>query len=320
MHTTKHFMSSANVARGILLAVLFAIATPLSAFAQGPARMTFDNPEAALAALAAAAKAQDRAAISRILGPQSAQLISGDAVRDRLALDVFSKLVAEKSVVDKSGDDKATFLVGELGWPFPIPVIEKGGDWHFDTEAGIEELISRRVGSNELSAITLCMAYALAQWDYFVSDDWDKDGVAEYAQLLRSSPGKRDGLYWRQVGDDQPSPLAGLAAQLASANYTVAEGGGSESQPIFGYRFKILTGQGPSATGGAHGYIANGNMISGFALVAYPVTYGSSGVMTFIVNQRGLVYQKDLGPNTVTTAWAMKTFNPDSTWKLAEVE
>lgn len=314
--TTKlgRLMASAVLSVGTLV---FAAQAP----AQTPTQARFDDPQKAVEALAAAAKARDLQALTRILGPRARDLVSGDAVRDDFDMQRFSELVAEKVSVDRSAGSRAQFLIGELEWPFPIPVVEEGGSWRFDTEAGMQELLDRRVGENERTAILLCRAYVLAQCDYFARGDWDSDGVAEYAQRLRSSPGRQDGLYWPTVKDDPPSPLAGLVTAAEAQGYEGKKGGdGRVSAPFLGYYFKLLTRQGPSAAGGSYGYLINGNMIGGYALVAYPVTWGNSGVMTFIVNQQGRVYQKNLGPNTAAIAGQIETYDPEPSWSLVADE
>jgi Protein of unknown function (DUF2950) len=225
-------------------------------------------------------------------------------------------------------------LVGSDNWPTPIPLAQKDGKWLFDTKAGMEEVLNRKIGENELAAIETCRAYAVAQWEYYTEGDWDHEGVAEYAQRFVSTPGKHDGLFW-EVGEGQkPSPLGQLVAQARAEGYgprpqtaegEEAKGGGAENEdpskrhrPYHGYYFKILTKQGVHAPGGKYGYIINGNMIAGYALVAYPDKWGSSGVMTFIVNQQGRVYEKNLGANTAKVAAAMTEYDPDPTWKRVE--
>jgi hypothetical protein len=286
--------------------------------AQGNGQTRFQSPDEAIAGLAASVKARDREAIRKILGPKASELASGDEVRDGNDMEAFSTRVAEKVGVERHGETRANFAIGNEEWPFAIPVVKESDGWRFDTDAGLDELLSRRIGANEGSAILACRAYAVAQWEYFTTGDWDKDGVAEYAQRFRSSAGARDGLYWPSLKGEDLSPLGDLMAVAETAGYKAAAGGDPRlSAPFVGYRFKILVRQGPSAPGGSFAYAINGNMISGFALVAYPVKWGNSGIMTFMVNQQGRVYQKDLGPNTATIANAMEIYNPDATWDLA---
>jgi hypothetical protein len=205
--------------------------------------------------------------------------------------------------------------IGAEEWPFPIPIVKRGEKWSFDTGKGKEELINRRIGRNELNTIQTCLAYVDAQREYVVKDR-DGDGLFEYAQKLRSDPGKKNGLYWEAKTSEGQSPLGPLFAAAQEKGYSKAAGG--KPVPYHGYYYRILTAQGKSAPDGAYDYLVRGNMIGGFALVAYPAKYGASGIMTFIVNHDGVVYQKDLGKKTEKAAQAMKVFNPDSTWKKVE--
>ena len=305
-----------------------------SAHAQSPSQRTFSSADDALQALVSAAVAKDRSALASLFGPDYDQLLSGDDVEDAKDLNEFAAAVGESAELQKAGDSEYTVTVGKDNWPTPIPLARDNGRWFFDTKAGLDEVINRRVGENEFSAITTCRAYAVAQWEYYTEGDWDHDGVAEYAQKLISTPGGHNGLYWETAEDDKPSPLGKLigAAQAEgygpeASNDENAGKGGSDKEapqidraPYHGYYFKILTRQGPHAPGGKYSYIINGNMIAGYALIAYPDKWGNSGVMTFIISQQGRVYQKDLGPNTATLAPAMTEYNPDPSWKLVEVQ
>lgn len=298
--------------------------------AQESAQATFSSPQDALQALVSAAKSKDHEALAKLFGSNYDQLLSGDDVEDAKDLDDFSNAVSESAGMQKVDDSKYTVVVGNENWPTPIPVVQKDGKWFFDTKAGLEEVLNRRIGENELSAIETSRAYAVAQWEYYTEGDWDHDSVAEYAQKLISTPGKHDGLYWETAEDDKPSPLGKLIAAARAEGYgpkteapDIAGKGGSEKEgvaeeraPYHGYYFKILTRQGAHAPGGKYGYIINGNMIAGYALVAYPAKWGNSGVMTFIVNQQGRVYEKNLGPETAKLAAAMTEYNPDPSWKL----
>lgn len=273
-------------------------------------------------ALIAAAEAKDRGALSKIFGPASDKLLSGDPVADNNALAKFAAAAHESARLESDGTAKFTLVVGKNNWPTPIPIVQKGNRWLFDTAAGIEEILDRRIGQNELSAIETCRAYVVAQWEYFTEGEWGHGGVAAYAQKFISSPGEHDGLYWETAEGEKPSPLGELVAAARAEGYgrvrRAAEKGSRGRRPYHGYYFKILTRQGANAPGGRYNYIINGNMIAGFALVAYPDKWGNSGVMTFIVNQQGRVYQKNLGPDTAKTAGAMTVYNPDPTWKLVE--
>jgi hypothetical protein len=315
-----------------LSAGLFAIAP--TAHTESSSQSTFSSADDALQALVSAAKAKDSDAFAKLFGPDYDQLLSGDDVEDARHRDEFAVAVGESAQLEKIGDSKYTVAVGNDDWPTPIPLVKKDGKWLFDTKAGLEEVINRRVGENELSAITTCRAYAVAQWEYYTEGDWDHNGVAEYAQKLLSTPGAHDGLYWETSDDDTPSPLGKLIAAAQAEGYgpsapgAAAAGKGGPNQeapeidhaPYHGYYFKILTRQGPHAPGGKYSYVINGNMIAGYALVAYPDKWGNSGVMTFIVNQQGRVYEKNFGPDTAKLASAMTEYNPDPTWKLVEVQ
>jgi len=307
---------------------------PPSACAQAPSQRTFSSPDDGLQALVTAAKAKDRSALARLFGPDYDQLLSGDDVEDAKDLDEFAVAVGESADLQKVSDSEYTVTVGKNNWPTPIPLVEDHGKWFFDTKAGMDEVLNRRVGENEFSAITTCRAYAVAQWEYYTEGDWDQDGVAQYAQKLISTPGDHNGLFWETSEEAKPSPLGKLigAAQSegygpdASTDETAGKGGSAKEvpqigrAPYHGYYFKILTRQGPHAPGGKYNYVINGNMIAGYALVAYPDKWGNSGVMTFIISQQGRVYQKDLGPDTAKLAAAMTEYNPDPTWKLVEVQ
>jgi len=277
----------------------------------------FSSPEEATRALLTATQARDQSALARIFGPRIKDLLSGDTVSDANDLSDLSAFISESTRLEKESDQKVTLMVGNDEWPFPVSIIKAGDQWRFDTENGIEEVHARRIGLNEIDATLVCKAYALAQYDYFNDGDWDEDQVSEYAMKLLSTPGKKDGLYWAVVGEEEQSPLGPLVAVAADEGYTRKKGTGEQTAaPFHGYYFKILTRQGKSAPGGAYSYIMNGNMIAGFALVAYPATWNNSGVMSFVVNQEGRVYEKNLGPRTAQIAAAMTEYNPDPTWLL----
>jgi hypothetical protein len=317
-------------------AIVFAAALALAgatlprvASAQTAGQSTFDTPEAATKALATAAKNEDRAALEKLFGADYNKLLSGDPVEDKKDLDDFAAGAQESTDLVQVDDNSYTVTVGKDAWPTPIPLNMKDGKWFFDTAAGLQQVLDRRIGENEFATIETCRAYALAQWDYYMQGDWDHDGVAEYAQRLISTPGKHDGLYWETTEDGTPSPLGALVAQAQAEGYGpkpavpgAAGKGGSDLEtpaipraPYHGYYFKILTAQGPHAPGGKYSYLINGNMIAGYALVAYPSNYGNSGVMTFIINGQGRVYQKNLGENTEKLAAAMTAYDPDQTWQ-----
>ena len=291
--------------------IVLVISTPSQA--ETVKHRTFAFPEEAVKALIEALKSKDAKAVEAIFGPGSRDLLwSGDPVADETAREQFLRRYAEKSRLEVSGA-KASLTLGNDDWPFAIPIMKKEGLWSFDSKQGREEILARRIGLNELSAIQACLAYVDAQRDYGLKDR-DGDGLLEYAQKFRSDKGKKNGLYWEVKAGDEQSPLGPLFAEAQEKGYTVKQSGGKPA-PYYGYYYRILTAQGKSAPGGAYDYVVNGSMIGGFAMVAYPAKYGSSGIMTFIVNHDGVVYQKDLGKNTEKTAQAMKLFNPDSTWK-----
>jgi hypothetical protein len=290
--------------------------------AQVPKQRAFATPEDALHALGEAVKSANQDELTAIFGPEREKLLSGDPVEDTRALQHFAASLAQGSTLEKVDDSRATVLVGERRWPFPIPIVKQGNEWRFDTAAGLDEILNRRIGRNELSAIMTCRAYVLAQWQYFTeADDTSKDGLAVYAQRFISTPGQRDGLYWETGEGETPSPLGDLVAQAREEGYPAGEGrapGVRKRTPYHGYFFKILKRQGPHAPGGRFDYVINGNMIAGFALVAFPDKWGSSGIMTFIVSQQGRVYQKDLGADTTKLARAMTEYDPDPTWQLVQ--
>ena len=308
--------------RRVNLVALIAIALGAAnvALAQTQQQL-FASPEEATRALVTASQAKDQSSLARIFGPRIKDLLSGDTISDANDLSDLSAFISEATKLQKESDQKVTLMVGNDEWPFPVSIIRIGDQWRFDTDKGVEEVHARRIGGNEIDAAVACRAYALAQYDYFNNGDWDEDQVSEYAIKLLSSPGKKDGLYWEVVGDEQPSPLGPLVTFAADEGYTRQKGNGTQTAaPFHGYYFKILTRQGTSAPGGAYNYIINGNMIAGFALVAYPANWNNSGVMTFVVNQEGRVYEKNLGPRTSQIAAAMTEYNPDSSWILTRNE
>ncbi len=333
---TLKFNLAALLAFIFFLAVSFFGVTP-GAHAQAPAQSTYSSPDDAMQALVTAVKAKDRSALASIFGPDHEQLLSGDAVEDTNDLDDFAEAISESAQLQKVGDSKYTMVVGKNNYPMPIPIVEKDRKWLFDTKAGLEEVLNRRIGENELSAINTCRAYAIAQWEYYTEGDWDHDGVAEYAQKFLSSPGQHNGLYWETAEDEKPTPLGKLVAAAREEGYgprprsssapdkaakpaSEKEAPAHPRAPYHGYYFKILKSQGPHAPGGKYSYIINGNMIGGYALIAYPDKWGNSGVMAFIINQQGRVYQKNLGLDTAKLAAAITEYDPDPTWKLVEAQ
>lgn len=273
----------------------------------------FATPEEAAKELTAAAKAGDAKALLAILGPEAKPILqSGDAVADKAGRERFVKSYEEANKLVKSGDAKAVLSVGKDDWPFPIPIVKVTAGWRFDTKAGHEEILNRRIGRNELSAIQAVLAYVDAQREYYLANP-QKDKLLQYAQKFASAEGKRDGLYFQTKTGEQPSPLGPLVSRAKAEGYAKGEGG----KPVayHGYYYRILKGQGRDAPGGAYDYVVRGKMMGGFALVAWPASYGNSGVMTFIVNHDGVVYEKDLGPDTAAAAQKMTRFNPAKSWK-----
>jgi len=281
------------------------------------AQQTFKTPEEAATALVNAAKSGDSKSIVTVLGPDGEDIVSsGDEVADAATRAKFIAAYDSKHTIAMEGDSKAIMVVGADDFPLPIPLVRKDGLWRFDTAAGREEILFRRIGENELDAIQSTLAYVDAQ-DEYAEKDRTGAGVNTYAQRIISQPGKKDGLYWPTSQGEPPSPLGELVAEATKQGYRVGAG----RSPFHGYYFKILTKQGAAAAGGELEYIVNGKMIGGFALVAYPAEYRNSGVMTFIVNHAGTVFQKDLGPNTTQVAERMTAFNPDKTWqKVSDTE
>jgi hypothetical protein len=272
----------------------------------------FSSPDEAGKALVAAAKSGDKLAVDAIFGPEIKELLSGDAKQDAIEFAAFAKSVGQSTRWVPKADDRYVLNIGAQDWPMPIPLVHRDGSWFFDSAAGKDEVLSRRIGKDEVTAIGVCQTYVVAQREY-ASEDRDGSGVVKYAQKLRSSPGAKDGLYWHASPDEDQSPLGPLVAEARAEGYghKTAEG---EPQPFQGYRFRILTAQGPAAPGGAYDYVINGNMVAGFALVAYPAHWGASGVMTFIVNQSGKVYECNYGPESAELAEAITAFNPDAGW------
>ncbi len=290
----------------VLSAVLF-----LSAASAASAQQPFKTPDEAATALVDAAKTGDQKAILSVLGPDGLDIISsGDEVADAATRTRFVAAYDAKHSIATEGDDKAVMVIGQEDFPVPIPLVRSNGMWHFDTAAGRDEMLARRIGNNELDAIQSCLAYVDAQNEY-AEKDRTGAGANIYAQRIISEPGKKDGLYWPTAQGEDSSPLGELIAQATARGYRV--GGGRT--PYNGYYFKILTKQGAAAPGGELEYIVHGKMIGGFALVAYPAEYRNSGVMTFIVSHTGTVYQKDLGPATSKLAERMAAYNPDKSWQ-----
>lgn len=271
------------------------------------AKQSYKTPEDAAAALAAAVKSGPRD-ILKVLGSAAEDIVfSGDEIADNDIRQRFTSMYDAKHSIKTEGNKSATLILGPDDFPFPIPLVNAKAGWEFDTDEGRIEVLRRRIGRNELDAIQTALAFVDAQNEYADKDRGEGGGV--YAQRIVSSPGKKDGLFWRD--DSDPSPLGALAAQASSEGYKAGEG----MRPYHGYYLRILKAQGPDAPGGAMNYVVKGKMIGGFALIAWPAEYGNSGVMTFLVNHAGVVYQKDLGKRTDFVAKRLTLFDPDQTWK-----
>ncbi|MEI6153024.1 MAG: DUF2950 domain-containing protein [Deltaproteobacteria bacterium] len=296
-------------------ALIIVLSFPVKGYAAQAKQKTFASPEEAVKALIDAAKAGDTKGLSAIFGPAGRKVLSsGDAVQDRADREKFLKAYEVKNALVQAGDSKAVLHIGTEEWPFPIPIVKKGEKWSFDTKKGKEELTNRRIGRNELNTIQTCLAYVDAQREY-VAKDRDGDGLFEYAQKFVSTPGKKDGLYWETKPGEEESPFGDLFVKATSEGYKKTD---NKPVPYHGYFFKILKAQGSNAPGGAYDYIVNGKMIGGFAMVAYPARYGASGIMTFVVNHDGIVYEKNLGKNTAKIAQTINLFDPDKTWKKVD--
>jgi hypothetical protein len=302
-------MAAATMAEGVagmtrsVVVLLVAGISTIPAFTQPPQK-TFSTPQEAARALIDAAANNDTAAMLQIFGPAGKDIVqSGDPAADKESRGQFADLAHQKMEVQIDKDkDRATLIVGPENWPMPVPIVLEKDRWRFDSRVGRVEVLARRVGRNELTAIEVCRGYVEAQMEY-ASRDRTAGGVLQYAQRIASSPGKKDGLYWDGASDNLvPKAFADPGA------------------PYHGYYFRILKSQGPDAEGGAMDYVVKGKMIGGFALVAFPAEYGVSGIKTFVVNHHGKVYEKDLGPATSAQARQMLRFNPDKTWKAVTGE
>jgi hypothetical protein len=282
--------------------------------AQQPGQKTFASAEEASQALFAAAGAGDQTAMLGVFGHAGSAIISsGDSVQDKNTRDQFVASYKEMHRLAPEPDGTTTLFIGADNWPLPVPLIHAGGVWYFDSETGKKEILFRRIGHNEYGAIDVCHALVNAQNDYYSQP---RDGKGQqYAQVFASDEGQHNGLFWKTADGESESPIGPLVADAAGQGYSKPKG---EDAPFHGYYYRILTAQGKTAPGGAKSYVVNGEMTGGFAILAYPADYRSSGVMTFMVNQSGVIYQKDLGAKTAEGAGAMKEYAPDKTWKKAE--
>jgi hypothetical protein len=281
------------------------------------AQRSFASPEEAVKALQAAAEAKDKGALREIFGLEFDQLITGDKVQDANNAQRFASVLAQGCKPVQEGEDKITLEIGTNNYPMEVPLVKVDGQWHFDTAAGMDEIINRHIGKDELHAIGVCRAYVAAQRQY-ASANPDAGGGAKYAQKFKSTPGMKDGLYWPAAENEPASPFGPLVAEAHAEGYGQHKGAGPH--PFHGYYFRILTRQGKAAPGGKMDYLSHGNLTGGFALVAYPENWDHSGIMTFIVNQDGKVFQRNLGEKTSRVAAAMKDYNPSSKWTLVPDE
>jgi len=277
----------------------------------------FATPQQAVDALVAAARNTDPKGLLKIFGPAGRDLVSsGDPIADKNADAGFVEHYGKRHEILLDTKNKATLVLGDEEWPFPIPLVRHAKTWHFDAGAGAQEILNRRVGRNELNAIEVCRSYVVAQRDYAYGQQ-DMRSPREYARKFVSTPGQHDGLYWAVRSGEAESPIGPeMAAARAEGYGGTDQQAPAQSQPYHGYFYKILERQGPAAPGGARNYLVDGHMTNGFALLAFPAKYGESGVTSFIVNQDGLVYEKDLGRDTAALAPAIVEFNPDRTWTL----
>jgi hypothetical protein len=293
------------------LAILFAPACN-----KAPSQATFATPDEAAEALHQAFKTQDMEKMQAIFGREAmAAVDSGDPVSDRQYREVIALAMEQSWRWAPHGEDAKELIIGDEQWPFPAPLVKAGNGWQFDSEEAKDEVLARKIGRNELGTIDLCRAYVDMQREY-AGQPHDGKPAGLFAQRIRSSPGRQDGLYWQVKPGERPSPLGDLVAEAETTGYDKDK---MESAPFLGYHFRILAAQGPAAPGGKKSYVVNGDMSGGFALVAYPAKYAFSGVMTFVVNQDGIVYQKDLGEDTATQALRLAEYNPDESWTAVKV-
>jgi hypothetical protein len=314
----KEFFRPQALVAATVLFFIFGVGTGV--YAKSPSQKVFSSPEEAFQAVIDGVKADDTRSLLIIFGPGSRKIIrSGDPVEDLEGREWFIKRYEEKNRLAKT-PDRVTLYLGNDEWPFAIPLVKTEGGWRFDTEAGKREILARRIGKNELNAIQVCLAYVDAQKEFAQRKARQGEGLPEYAQRLVSTPGNQDGLYWEAGAGEEPSPMGPLFAAAREEGYGGTRlvnhpgPGGGQPIPYHGYFYRILKAQGEHAPGGARDYVAGGKMTGGFALVAYPARYCSSGVKSFTINQDGLVYQKNLGKNSREAAHALKAFDPDPSW------
>jgi len=312
-HVTR--LKTATLTLSLALIAVFS-----SGCAQEQPQRTYDTPTGAVDALVGALRNWSPDQFKQILGPDGeAVLASGDDVADHNAAERFLEAYDEKHHLQTDGEGQVTLVVGRKEWPMPIPIVLEKDGWRFDTEAGKDEVINRRIGRNELDVIEVCRAVVDAQKEYAAANP-NNEPVQEYARQFLSDPGKKNGLFWPTAEGETPSPLGPLVADAVEEGYSSTRDQAGEPRPYHGYIFRMLKSQGANAEGGAQDYEVNGRMIGGFAAVAYPADYGNSGIMTFIVNHQGVVYQKDLGDETPKIAKGLTAFDPGSGWKAVPEE
>jgi hypothetical protein len=311
-----YMTSRLRTSRAAVALLIGTVLVVLPSCRKGPApARTFNSPDEAVKALASAVTNEKVDAVLEIFGPDGKDLIdNSDPASARRGRQVFTAAFTERwKLADRDGGGK-TLVIGNEEWPFPVPLLQNARGWHFDAAAGKEEVITRRIGRNELAAIEICQTYVVAQRRYArTAHDGKKPGL--FAAAIRSDPGKQNGLFWPEKHGEPRSPLGDLLAEAADPARLKSDA--AKPPPFHGYYFKILTAQGPSATGGARNYVVKGEMSDGYALVAWPARYDTTGVMTFIVNQDGIVREKDLGPETDVTVRAMSIYEPDASWTFA---
>jgi len=319
---TIHLQSTSDQARGVMRGRMVTLSAMLvivgvlwcAVGAQTPAPRMFPSPEDAVKTLIDTVKKGDLAALMAIFGADGKELLeSSDPATARMNRDVFSVATAEQWRLEDAGPNRKTLVIGNEAWPFPVPLVKDARGWRYDTAAGKEEILARRIGRNELVAIDTVRAYVSAQRRY-AAQGHDGKSAGLYAMKFQSDPGKENGLYWPAARGQKRSPLGDLVAQAAEEGRPIG-GAGPRPSPLHGYYFKILTAQGAAAGGGAKNYVVKGEMSGGFALVAWPAQYDVTGVMTFVTNQNGAVFEKDLGPGTDAAARAMTAFNPGASWR-----
>ncbi|HTX49682.1 MAG TPA: DUF2950 domain-containing protein [Caulobacteraceae bacterium] len=302
----------------VLSVSLLALGDVASGRAAQPGGESFASPERAVAALAGAWHGGRAADLLAIFGPSGQKLVtSGDPVAERNARRRLAASYDQRHRIERGAGGEAILVIGNDEWPYPIPLVRQGSGWRFDVKAGAEQILDRRIGRDELNAIAVSRAYVVAQREYAAEDPMHS-GLHEYAQQVASSDGRRDGLYWPVAAGDRQSPLGPLVATAEAKGYPAPPATAGGRSPFEGYDFRILTRQGPQAPGGAKSYVVNGHMTGGFALVAYPDKWGDSGVMTFLVNQNGIVFEKNLGPDTASAAREISAYDPDRSWKIAQ--